>query len=162
MFGTTKKKHSDDSDEEDEDEDGSEEDSEEEKKDGDSSEKDTVRFLKGEAMWRNSRRDGVKKKRKRERNCCLTFTEASKRLIRDGYKWGKGGRRVNQVNQGCHGPPPEQQDVMAVCVWHSTATTAPCSCCPNRHAEQSHNVHSSAVGKEEKRKKTCSSFHTWF
>ena len=158
MFGTTKKKHSDDSDEEDEDED-----SEEEKKDGDSGEKDTVRFfLKGEAMWRNSKRDRVKKKRKRERNCCLTLTKASKRLIRDAYKWGKGGRRVNQVNQGCRGPPPEQQDVMAVCVWHSTATSARCSCCPNRHAEQSHNVHSSAVGKEEKRKKTCSSFHTWF
>ena len=69
MFGTTKKKHSDDSDEDDEDEDGSdgsEEDSEE-KKDGDSGEKDVVRFLKWEELWRNSKRNGVKKRKEKER-----------------------------------------------------------------------------------------------
>ena len=43
-------------------------------------------------------------------------------------------------------------------VRHCTATTAPCNCCPNCYAEQSHkdNVRSSAVGKQLKQNKSNS------
>ena len=60
----------------------------------------------------------------REIICCLTSTEAS-RPIRDGDERGKGDRRVktktkqktgaNPEEQGCRGPPPEQQNVNRQC-----------------------------------------------
>ena len=51
-------------------------------------------------------------------------------------------------DQGCRGPPPEQQDVKAVSARHCAATSVLRNCCPNRYAEHSHkdNVRSSAVG----------------
>ena len=45
---------------------------------------------------------------------------------------------TNPKDQGCHGPLPEQQDVMALSIPHCAATTASHSCCPNCYAEQSH------------------------
>ena len=74
---------------------------------------------------------------------------------------GKGGIEecdlktgTNLEGKGCHGLPPEQQDVKAVSVWHCAATTAPRNCCLNSYAEQSHkdDVRSSAVGKQLKQK----------
>ena len=83
---------------------------------------------------------------------CLTSTEA-RRPIRDGDEWERGTEErnletgANPEDQGCRGPPPEQ-NVMAVSVRHCAATTAPRNCCPNCYVEQSHkdNVRSSAVG----------------
>ena len=65
---------------------------------------------------------------------------------------------ANPKDQGCCGPPPEQQNVKAVSVQHCAATTAPRNCCPNCYAEQSHkdNIHSSTVGKQLKQKKSNS------
>ena len=65
---------------------------------------------------------------------------------------------TNPEDQGCRGPPPEQQDVKAESVRHCAATTAPRNCGPNCHAEQSHkdNVCSSAVWKQLKQKKSNS------
>ena len=98
-----------------------------------------------------------------ERFYCLTSTEAS-RPIRDGDEWEKGKEEwnlqtcANPKDQGCRGPPPEQQNDKAVSVRHCAATTAPRNCCPNCYAEQSHkdNVRSSAVGKQLKQKKSNS------
>ena len=95
--------------------------------------------------------------------CCLTSTEA-RRPVRDGDEWERGTEEwnletgANPEDQGCHGPPPEQQNVKAVSARHCAATTAPRSCCPNCYAEQSHknNVRSSAVGKQLKQKKSNS------
>ena len=55
---------------------------------------------------------------------------------------------TNLEDQGCRGPPAEQQHVKAVPVQHCAATTVPCNCCPNCYAEQSHkdNVRSYAAG----------------
>ena len=76
------------------------------------------------------------------------------RPIRDGDEWEKGNLETGTIpeDQGCRGPPPEQQDVKAVSVRHCAATTAPYSCCPHCYAEQSHNdnIRSSAVGKQKK------------
>ena len=88
-----------------------------------------------------------------ERLWCLTSTEVS-RPIRDWDEWERGTEvwnletRANLEDQGCRGPPPEQQNVRAVSVQHWAATTAPRNCCPNCYSEQSHkdNVRSSAVG----------------
>ena len=72
--------------------------------------------------------------------CCLTSTEA-RRPIRDGNEWEKGIEEwnletgANPEDQGCRGPPPEQQDVKAVSARHCTATTALRNCCPSRYAE---------------------------
>ena len=49
---------------------------------------------------------------------CLTSTEA-RRPVRDEDEWGKGGQKsetsrqspTRKTVQGCHGPPPEEQDV---------------------------------------------------
>ena len=95
--------------------------------------------------------------------CCLTSTEA-RRPIRDGDEWEAGieesnlGTDANPEDQGCRGPPPEQQDVKAVSVRHCAVTTAPRNCCPDCYAEQSHkdNVRSSAVGKQLKQQKSNS------
>ena len=84
---------------------------------------------------------------------CLTPTEAS-RPIRDGDELEKPGTGANPEDQGCHGPPPEQQNVKAVAVRHCAATTAPRNYCPNCYAEQSHNVRSFAVEKRLKQKKS--------
>ena len=96
-----------------------------------------------------------------ERNCCLTCMEV-RRPIRDGDKCERGKEEWNlETNtelqdQGCHGPPPEQQNVTAVSAQHCTATTIPCNCCLNCYAEQSHkdNIRSSAIGKQLKQKKS--------
>ena len=48
--------------------------------------------------------------------CCITSTEA-RRTIRDGDEWERGTEEwnletgANTKDQGCRGPPPEQQDV---------------------------------------------------
>ena len=86
------------------------------------------------------------------------FTE-SRKPIRDGDKWKREIEEwnletgTNPEDQGCCGLPPEQQNVKAVSVWHCTATTAPCNCCPNCYA---HNVRSSAAWKQLKQKKSNS------
>ena len=93
--------------------------------------------------------------------CCLTSTEA-RRPIRD--EWERRTEEwnletgANPEDQGCRGPPPEQQDVTAVSVRHCAATTAPRNCCPNCYAEQSHkdNVRSFAVVKQLKQEKSNS------
>ena len=54
---------------------------------------------------------------------------------------GGGGKEwrletgTNPEDQGCRGPPPEQQNVKAVSA--RTATTVPGNCCPNCYAGQS-------------------------
>ena len=75
-----------------------------------------------------------------------------------GTKEGNLKTGAYPEDQGCRGLPPEQQNVMAVSVQHCTVTTAPCNCCPNCYAEQSHkdNVCSSAIGKPLKQKKSNS------
>ena len=97
----------------------------------------------------------------REILCCLTSTEA-RRPIRDGNELGGGGegqksetskqaptrktkavvdrRQNNRMLRQCHSG-----------IAHA-GTTAPRNCCPDCCAEQSHNVSSSAVGKQLKEK----------
>ena len=77
-----------------------------------------------------------------------------RRPIRERDKWKRRTEEwnletgANLKDWGCHGLPPEQQDVKAVSVLHCAAITAPCNCCSNCCAEQSHkdNVHSSIAG----------------
>ena len=75
-----------------------------------------------------------------------------------GIEEGNLETGANPEDQGCCGPPPEQQNVKAVSVWHCAVTTTPRNCCPNCYAEQSHkdNVRRSAVGKQLKQKKSNS------
>ena len=78
--------------------------------------------------------------------------------IRDGDEGGRGKDEwrletgANSEDQGCHGLPPEQQNVTAVSIRHCAATTIPHNCCPNCYAEQSpkDNVHSFATGKSKR------------
>ena len=55
-----------------------------------------------------------------------------------GIEEGNLETGANPEDQGCCGPPPEQQNVKAVSVWHCAVTTTPRNCCPNCYAEQSH------------------------
>ena len=61
--------------------------------------------------------------------CCLTSTEA-RRPIMDGDEWERGIEEwnletgANPEDQGCRGPPPEQQDVKAVSVRQCTSRWA--------------------------------------
>ena len=100
---------------------------------------------------------------------CLSFIAQRPRRREGLLGTGTSGKRgteewnletgADPEDQGCRGPPQEQQDVKkAVSVRHCAATTAPRNCCPNCYAEQSHkdNVRSSAVGKQLKQKKSNS------
>ena len=68
------------------------------------------------AAWRPRRREG------------LAGTGTSGKRGTEEWHLKTG---ANPEDQGCRGPPPEQQDVKAVSARHCGATTAPRNCCPN-------------------------------
>ena len=100
---------------------------------------------------------------KTDQLCRLTSMEA-RRPSRDGDEGGKGGQKRETSKQAQPRSPKLPWTAARTTACYGSVcpalqvTTAPCNCCPNCYAEQSHkdNVRSSAVGKPLKQKKSNS------